>query len=257
MSANTPLVEIQGVRKSYGDLDVLKGIDLEVREGQVVCLIGPSGGGKSTLLRCVNHLERVDHGAIRVAGEVVGYRWHNGALYEMKHSQVCKQREKIGMVFQQFNLFSHKTVLQNITMAPIKLLGLSRDEAVARARGLLEKVGLGEKQDVYPSQLSGGQAQRVAIARALAMEPRLMLFDEPTSALDPELVGDVLSVMRDLVSEGMTMLVVTHEMGFARDAADWVAFMAGGEIVEEGPPEQVIGDPQRERTRTFLSRVRN
>ncbi|SFS11819.1 amino acid ABC transporter ATP-binding protein, PAAT family [Agrococcus baldri] len=250
-----PLVEIMGVRKSYGDLDVLKGIDLEVQEGQVVCLIGPSGGGKSTLLRCVNHLERVDQGAIKVAGEVVGYRWQNNSLHEMRSSQVCKQRAKIGMVFQQFNLFAHKTVLQNVTMGPIKLLGLSKDEAIERARTLLDHVGLLDKQSAYPSQLSGGQSQRVAIARALAMEPRLMLFDEPTSALDPELVGDVLSVMRDLVSQGMTMLVVTHEMGFARDAADSVAFMAGGEIVEHGTPEQVLGNPQRERTRSFLSRV--
>lgn len=253
---NSPLVEIQGVRKSYGDLDVLKSIDLDIHEGQVVCLVGPSGGGKTTLLRCVNHLERVDQGVIKVADEVIGYNWHNGALHEMKHSQVCKQREKIGMVFQQFNLFQHKTVLQNITMGPMKLLGLTRGEATERAVRLLDGVGLADKRNVYPSQLSGGQAQRVAIARALAMEPRLMLFDEPTSALDPELVGDVLTVMRDLASQGMTMLVVTHEMEFARDAADWVAFMAGGEIVEEGPPEQVLDNPQMERTRAFLRRVR-
>lgn len=253
---NNSLVEIQGVRKSYGDLDVLKSIDLEIHEGQVVCLIGPSGGGKSTLLRCVNHLERVDQGVIKVADEVIGYHWRNGALHEMKRSQVCKQREKIGMVFQQFNLFHHKTVFQNITMGPMKLLGLTRGEAAERAERLLDGVGLADKKNVYPSQLSGGQAQRVAIARALAMEPRLMLFDEPTSSLDPELVGDVLGVMRELASQGMTMLVVTHEMGFARDAADWVAFMAGGEIVEQGPPEQLLDDPQMERTRAFLARVK-
>lgn len=250
---NAPMIAIKNVWKRYGRLDVLKGIDLEVPRGGVTCLIGPSGSGKSTLLRCVNHLEKVTSGRIEVDGELIGYRERNGNLYELTPKQAAAQRVDIGMVFQHFNLFTHRTVLENIIEAPVQVRGENKDEAIEHARKLLDQVGLAHKADAYPVQLSGGQQQRVAIARALAMRPKLMLFDEPTSALDPELVGEVLNVMRHLADDGMTMLVVTHEMGFAREVADEVAFMDGGVIVEHGPAAEVIGNPQHERTQEFLS----
>ena len=250
---NAPMIAIKDVWKRYGRLDVLKGIDLEVPRGSVTCLIGPSGSGKSTLLRCVNHLEKVTSGRIEVDGELIGYREKNGNLYELTPKQAAAQRVDIGMVFQHFNLFTHRTVLENIIEAPVQVRGENKDEAIEHARKLLDQVGLAHKADAYPVQLSGGQQQRVAIARALAMRPKLMLFDEPTSALDPELVGEVLNVMRHLADDGMTMLVVTHEMGFAREVADEVAFMDGGVIVEHGPAAEVIGNPQHERTQEFLS----
>ena len=250
---NAPMIAIKNVWKRYGRLDVLKGIDLEVPRGGVTCLIGPSGSGKSTLLRCVNHLENVTSGRIEVDGELIGYREKNGNLYELTPKQAAAQRVDIGMVFQHFNLFTHRTVLENIIEAPVQVRGENKDDAIAHARKLLDQVGLAHKADAYPVQLSGGQQQRVAIARALAMRPKLMLFDEPTSALDPELVGEVLNVMRRLADDGMTMLVVTHEMGFAREVADEVAFMDGGVIVEHGPSQEVIGNPQHERTQEFLS----
>ncbi|MDK8870083.1 amino acid ABC transporter ATP-binding protein [Corynebacterium macclintockiae] len=250
---NAPMIAIKNVWKCYGRLDVLKGIDLEVPRGGVTCLIGPSGSGKSTLLRCVNHLEKVTSGRIEVDGELIGYREKNGNLYELTPKQAAAQRVDIGMVFQHFNLFTHRTVLENIIEAPVQVRGENKDDAIAHARKLLDQVGLAHKADAYPVQLSGGQQQRVAIARALAMRPKLMLFDEPTSALDPELVGEVLNVMRRLADDGMTMLVVTHEMGFAREVADEVAFMDGGVIVEHGPSQEVIGNPQHERTQEFLS----
>ncbi|WP_269955038.1 amino acid ABC transporter ATP-binding protein [Corynebacterium macclintockiae] len=250
---NAPMIAIKNVWKRYGRLDVLKGIDLEVPRGGVTCLIGPSGSGKSTLLRCVNHLEKVTSGRIEVDGELIGYREKNGNLYELTPKQAAAQRVDIGMVFQHFNLFTHRTVLENVIEAPVQVRGENKDDAIAHARKLLDQVGLAHKADAYPVQLSGGQQQRVAIARALAMRPKLMLFDEPTSALDPELVGEVLNVMRRLADDGMTMLVVTHEMGFAREVADEVAFMDGGVIVEHGPSQEVIGNPQHERTQEFLS----
>ena len=250
---NAPMIAIKDVWKRYGRLDVLKGIDLEVPRGGVTCLIGPSGSGKSTLLRCVNHLEKVTSGRIEVDGELIGYREKNGNLYELTPKQAAAQRVDIGMVFQHFNLFTHRTVLENIIEAPVQVRGENKDEAIEHARKLLDQVGLAHKADAYPVQLSGGQQQRVAIARALAMRPKLMLFDEPTSALDPELVGEVLNVMRHLADDGMTMLVVTHEMGFAREVADEVAFMDGGVIVEHGPSAEVIGNPQHARTQEFLS----
>ena len=250
---NAPMIAIKDVWKRYGRLDVLKGIDLEVPRGGVTCLIGPSGSGKSTLLRCVNHLEKVTSGRIEVDGELIGYREKNGNLYELTPKQAAAQRVDIGMVFQHFNLFTHRTVLENIIEAPVQVRGENKDDAIEHARKLLDQVGLAHKADAYPVQLSGGQQQRVAIARALAMRPKLMLFDEPTSALDPELVGEVLNVMRRLADDGMTMLVVTHEMGFAREVADEVAFMDGGVIVEHGPAAEVIGNPQHERTQEFLS----
>ena len=250
---NAPMIAIKNVWKRYGRLDVLKGIDLEVPRGGVTCLIGPSGSGKSTLLRCVNHLEKVTSGRIEVDGELIGYREKNGNLYELTPKQAAAQRVDIGMVFQHFNLFTHRTVLENIIEAPVQVRGENKDDAIEHARKLLDQVGLAHKADAYPVQLSGGQQQRVAIARALAMRPKLMLFDEPTSALDPELVGEVLNVMRRLADDGMTMLVVTHEMGFAREVADEVAFMDGGVIVEHGPSAEVIGNPQHERTQEFLS----
>ena len=250
---NAPMIAIKDVWKRYGRLDVLKGIDLEVPRGGVTCLIGPSGSGKSTLLRCVNHLEKVTSGRIEVDGELIGYREKNGNLYELTPKQAAAQRVDIGMVFQHFNLFTHRTVLENIIEAPVQVRGENKNEAIEHAHKLLDQVGLAHKADAYPVQLSGGQQQRVAIARALAMRPKLMLFDEPTSALDPELVGEVLNVMRRLADDGMTMLVVTHEMGFAREVADEVAFMDGGVIVEHGPSAEVIGNPQHERTQEFLS----
>ena len=249
------MVRAVGVRKSFGGTQVLKGIDLEVRPGEVSCLLGPSGSGKSTFLRCINHLETVDGGRLYVDGQLVGYRPRGDKLHEMRPSEVAAQRREIGMVFQRFNLFPHLTVLQNITHAPVLVRKARRDRARADAEGLLERVGLAGRGGAYPSQLSGGQQQRVAIARALAMKPRLMLFDEPTSALDPELVGEVLDVMRDLARDGMTMVVVTHEMGFAREVADSVFFMDDGVVVEHGDPQQVLVSPQHERTRAFLAKV--
>ncbi|ALA67574.1 amino acid ABC transporter ATP-binding protein [Corynebacterium lactis] len=253
MTTKDLMVEAQKVRKSFGRLEVLKGIDLKVPRGTVTCLIGPSGSGKSTLLRCINHLEKVNAGRLYVDGSLIGYREKNGTLYEISEADAAQQRRDIGMVFQNFNLFPHRTVLGNITEAPVHVKGVPLKEAQDRAMQLLETVGLAHKADAYPVQLSGGQQQRVAIARALAMDPKLMLFDEPTSALDPELVGEVLGVMRGLADNGMTMVVVTHEMGFAREVADQVVFMADGVVVEHGTPDEVLGNPQHQRTRDFLS----
>jgi len=249
------MVRAEGVRKSFGPVEVLKGIDLAVERGQVVCLLGPSGSGKSTFLRCINHLERVDGGRLYVGEELMGYRQDGNRIRELKPREVAAQRSRIGMVFQRFNLFPHLTVLQNLIEAPLRVHRKGRDEAVAQAHELLARVGLADKASAYPAALSGGQQQRVAIARALAMRPELMLFDEPTSALDPELVGDVLDVMRGLAADGMTMLVVTHEIGFAREVADVAVFMDDGVIVEQGAPATVLGTPQHERTRAFLSKV--
>ena len=249
------MVQAQAVSKHFGALQVLRGINLEVKRGEVMCIIGPSGSGKSTFLRCINHLEKVDGGRLMVDGQMVGYREHGGRVYELKDREVCRRRAEVGMVFQHFNLFDHKTALENVTEAPIQVAGMSKHEARAIAGRLLESVGLAEKAHAYPRQLSGGQKQRVAIARALAMSPKLMLFDEPTSALDPEIVGEVLDVMRKLAHEGMTMLVATHEMTFARDVADRVVFMDGGVIVEQGPPSQVLTAPSHERTKRFLARL--
>ena len=250
-----PMVRAEGVHKRFGRDEVLKGIDLEVASGEVLCLIGPSGSGKSTFLRCINHLEKIDAGRIEVDGEAIGYRERGDKLYEMHEREVCRQRAAIGMVFQRFNLFPHMTALENVIEAPMHVRGEPRAGAVARGRALLDRVGLLDKCDAYPARLSGGQQQRVAIARALAMEPKLMLFDEPTSALDPELVDEVLAVMRGLADDGMTMIVVTHEMAFARDAGDRVAFMDGGIVVEQGAPDELLGRPRHERTRSFLARL--
>ncbi|WP_018118602.1 amino acid ABC transporter ATP-binding protein [Corynebacterium mastitidis] len=250
---STPMIEANQVWKSFGRLDVLKGIDLTVPRGSVTCLIGPSGSGKSTLLRCVNHLEKITAGRLYVDGQLIGYQERKGVLYEITERQASRQRSGIGMVFQQFNLFPHRTVLENVIEAPVHVKGIDPEQARAQAMNLLDQVGLAHKAEAFPAQLSGGQQQRVAIARAVAMEPKLMLFDEPTSALDPELVGEVLRVMKDLAGQGMTMMVVTHEMGFAREVADQVVFMADGTVVESGPPERVLDDPQQERTRSFLS----
>jgi polar amino acid transport system ATP-binding protein len=249
------MVRAEGVRKSYGLVEVLKGIDLEVRQGEVFCLIGPSGSGKSTFLRCINHLEKVSGGRLSVGGELVGYQQRGDRLYELGEREVARKRRDIGMVFQRFNLFPHMTALENIVEAPVQVKGIPKAAARERARELLARVGLADKAASYPSQLSGGQQQRVAIARALAMDPKLMLFDEPTSALDPELVGDVLNVMRGLAEEGMTMIVVTHEMGFAREVGDALVFMDDGVVVESGHPREVLADPRQERTRAFLSKV--
>jgi polar amino acid transport system ATP-binding protein len=249
------MVRAEGVRKRFGRLEVLKGITLAVQPGEVMCLLGPSGSGKSTFLRCINHLEQVDAGRLSVDGELVGYREAGGRLHELRESEVARERSRIGMVFQHFNLFPNMTALENLTCAPIRVKRLPRAQADERARELLQRVGLPDKLDAYPAQLSGGQQQRVAIARALAMDPKLMLFDEPTSALDPELVGDVLGVMRGLAADGMTMIVVTHEMGFAREVADTVVFMDEGVVVEAGSPAEVLASPRHERTRAFLSKV--
>jgi polar amino acid transport system ATP-binding protein len=249
------MVKAEAVHKSFGRLEVLRGIDLEVKPGEVMCMIGPSGSGKSTFLRCINHLEKIDAGRLSVDGELVGYRERGDKLYELGDREVCKKRSEIGMVFQRFNLFPHMTALENVIEAPIRVKKESRDVAVTRAGALLHRVGLADKVDAYPNQLSGGQQQRVAIARALAMQPKLMLFDEPTSALDPELVGEVLDVMRGLAEEGMTMVVVTHEMGFAREVGDSLVFVDAGVIVETGAPREMLAGPQQERTRTFLSKV--
>ncbi|MBV7292834.1 amino acid ABC transporter ATP-binding protein [Corynebacterium sp. TAE3-ERU16] len=247
------MIDAQQVCKSFGQLQVLKGIDLRVPRGSVTCLIGPSGSGKSTMLRCVNHLEKFNAGRLYVDGELIGYRERDGILHEISEKEAARQRADIGMVFQSFNLFPHRTVIENITEAPIQVKRVPADKARKKALELLDQVGLVHKADAYPVQLSGGQQQRVAIARAVAMDPKLMLFDEPTSALDPELVGEVLGVMKQLAADGMTMLVVTHEMGFAREVADQVAFMDAGVVVESGPPSQVITNPQHERTQAFLS----
>ena len=250
-----PALRVEGVRKSYGHVEVLKGIDMQVKPGEVACLVGPSGSGKSTFLRCINHLEKINSGRLYVHGELVGYQEKKGRLYELTDREVCRKRAEIGMVFQNFNLFQHMSVLENIIEAPTRVLKISKEEAVIHARDLLELVGLSGREDSLPKQLSGGQQQRVAITRALAMRPKLMLFDEPTSALDPELVGEVLTAMQDLASSGMTMIVVTHEMGFARKVADTVAFMDAGLIVESGPPDKILDNPQHERTKSFFSKV--
>jgi polar amino acid transport system ATP-binding protein len=250
-----PMVKAEAVHKRFGRLEVLKGVSLEVAAGEVMCLLGPSGSGKSTLLRCINHLEKINCGRLSVDGQLVGYRQVGDKLHELRESEVAAKRSQIGMVFQHFNLFPHMTALENVTCAPIRVKGVARERAQTRGRELLAQVGLADKVDTYPSQLSGGQQQRVAIARALAMEPKLMLFDEPTSALDPELVGDVLAAMQRLAREGMTMIVVTHEMGFAREVADTVVFMDDGVVVESGVPAEVLSSPSHERTRAFLSKV--
>ena len=252
-----PMVLAESVCKSFGALQVLKGITLEVGKGQVLVMVGPSGSGKSTFLRCINHLEQVNAGRLYVDGDLIGYREkkRGDKLYEISPRDAAKQRRDIGMVFQHFNLFPHRTALENLVEAPIHVKGVKKADAVARAKDLLDQVGMAEKATAYPAQLSGGQQQRVAIARALAMNPKLMLFDEPTSALDPELVGEVLEVMKKLAQEGMTMVVVTHEMGFAREVADQLVFMDGGVVVESGPPREVLANPKHERTKAFLSKV--
>jgi len=248
-------VVARGVEKSFGHLQVLKGVNLTVEYGKVACILGPSGSGKSTFLRCMNHLEKINKGLLQVGGELVGYRQHGGKLYELKQSEVARQRADVGMVFQSFNLFPHMTVLQNIIEAPVGVKKVNKKQAVDEAMQLLGKVGLTAKANAYPRTLSGGQQQRVAIARALAMKPKLMLFDEPTSALDPELVGEVLNVMRKLAADGMTMIVVTHELGFAREVGDMVAFMDGGVVVEEGSPSEIFTNTKNSRTKAFLSKV--
>lgn len=254
-TSNPPLVVVDGVRKSFGPHEVLTDVSLHVQAGEVVGILGPSGSGKSTLLRCINHLEEIDRGEIRVDGVLVGYREHRGRLHELRPREVAERRREIGMVFQRFNLFGHMTALENVAEAPVRVLRRPKTDVRTEALALLDRVGLADKAGHYPAQLSGGQQQRVAIARALAMRPKVMLFDEPTSSLDPELVGDVLGVMRSLADDGMTMIVVTHEIAFARDVCDRVVFMADGVVVEQGPPAQVIDDPQHQRTRTFLRRV--
>ena len=250
-----PMVKAEGVHKRFGRLEVLKGINLEVKRGDVMCLLGPSGSGKSTFLRCINHLEKINSGRLSVDGELVGYREGDGKLYELREDVIARKRAEIGMVFQNFNLFPHMTAAQNVMLAPTRVKGLSRAQARDRAVELLDRVGLSDKIDTYPVALSGGQQQRVAIARALAMEPKLMLFDEPTSALDPELVGDGLDAMRQLAKDGMTMIVVTHEVGFAREVGDTVVFMDEGVVVESGDPAAVLSNPRQERTRSFLNKV--
>jgi polar amino acid transport system ATP-binding protein len=249
------MVDLRGVHKSFGDLEVLKGVDLEVRAGTVTVILGPSGSGKSTLLRSINHLEKVDKGLIRIDGQLVGYRRRGDKLYELREREILHQRSQIGFVFQNFNLFGHLTALQNVVEAPVSAQRRKRSEVEPFARELLERVGVGDKADVYPRQLSGGQQQRVAIARALALRPKVLLFDEPTSALDPELVGEVLDVIKELARAGDTMVVVTHEIGFAREVADTVVFMDDGRIVESGPPSAVLDNPTHERTRSFISKV--
>jgi len=253
--SGAPMVLADRVSKSFGSNQVLRSISLSVDPGEVLCIVGPSGSGKSTFLRCINHLERVDAGRLFVEGQLVGYRQKGDKLYELRPREAALQRREIGMVFQRFNLFPHLTALENIRQAPMRVKGISRAQATERARELMDRVGLGDKGDHYPAHLSGGQQQRVAIARALAMDPKLMLFDEPTSALDPELVGEVLDVMKELAASGMTMIVVTHEMGFAREVADSLAFMDAGVVVESGTPRQILANPQHERTRAFLSKV--
>jgi polar amino acid transport system ATP-binding protein len=255
MNASPVVMHAEDVHKRFGRLEVLKGVSMEVRKGETVCVIGPSGSGKTTFIRCVNHLEKIDGGRIEVNGHLIGYREKNGKLIEDSERSIARQRTQVGMVFQRFNLFPHKTALENVIEAPVHVLGVDRDRAVADAEALLSRVGLLDKCATYPGKLSGGQQQRVAIARALAMKPALMLFDEPTSALDPEVTGEVLTVMEELAHEGMTMIVVTHEMGFARHAADRVVMMDGGGIIEDGPPEHFFDAPTHERTRSFLSKI--
>ena len=255
MNGQKLVVDATAVHKSFGPVEVLKGIDLKLESSEVTCILGPSGSGKSTFLRCVNHLEKIDAGRILVNGKLIGYNERNNVLYEMKHAEMARQRRDIGMVFQRFNLFPHLSVMENITQAPMLLKGERKERAVAFARELLTMVDLKSKEEAMPAELSGGQQQRVAIARALAMKPSLMLFDEPTSALDPELVGEVLAVMKQLARDGMTMLIVTHEVGFAKDVADRVVFMDDGVVVEEGPARAVLETPQKERTKSFLSRM--
>jgi len=252
---DTLMVEALDIHKSFGSHEVLKGISLEVKRGEVTCLVGPSGSGKSTFLRCINHLEKINAGRISVDGSIIGYREHRGKLYELKPSEAAAQRVGIGMVFQRFNLFPHLTALENVISGMIKVQKVDRSEAQQQGKDLMERVGLSDKLNHYPSHLSGGQQQRVAIARSLAMKPKLMLFDEPTSALDPELVGEVLDVMKGLAQSGMTMIVVTHEMGFAREVADSIVFMDGGIVIESGDPAEVLSNPTHERTRSFLSKV--
>ncbi|MDD7553671.1 amino acid ABC transporter ATP-binding protein [Schaalia hyovaginalis] len=253
---NAPMVQVEGVHKFFGDLHVLKGIDLTIAPGEVCVILGPSGSGKSTLLRCLNQLEEISAGRVRVEGELLGYREDaQGRLHDLPDKAIARQRARIGMVFQRFNLFPHKTALENVMEAPVHVAGVDKARAKKRALELLERVGLADRADHYPSELSGGQQQRVAIARALAMDPEIMLFDEPTSALDPELVGEVLQVMKDLAASGMTMAVVTHEIGFAREVADTVVFMDEGVIVEAGSPAEVIGAPKEARTKEFFSKV--
>jgi polar amino acid transport system ATP-binding protein len=252
---STPMVKAEGVRKRFGRVEVLKGITLEVAAGSVTCLLGPSGSGKTTFLRCINHLERIHAGRLSVDGELVGYRESGDRLYELHDREVARRRSEIGMVFQRFNLFGHMTALENVVEAPVRVKGVSKSDADDRGRELLAQVGLADKLRAYPSQLSGGQQQRVAIARALAMEPKLMLFDEPTSALDPELVGEVLDAMRGLAERGMTMVVVTHEIGFAREVGDNAVFIDDGVVIESGPPREILTSPRHERTRAFISKV--
>jgi polar amino acid transport system ATP-binding protein len=250
-----PAVRAEDVHKRFGRLDVLNGVSLEVQPGEVMCLVGPSGSGKTTFLRCINHLVTIDAGRLWVDGELVGYREAGGKLHELREGEVARKRSEIGMVFQRFNLFPHMTALANVVEAPIRVKKLPRQEALARGEELLARVGLADKRNSYPAQLSGGQQQRVAIARALAMAPKLMLFDEPTSALDPELVGEVLDTMRQLARDGMTMVVVTHEMAFAREVGDTLVFIDEGVVVESGPPREVLSNPRQQRTRAFLSKV--
>lgn len=251
----TPMVKAEAVSKSFGTNEVLKAISLEVQRGEVMCVVGPSGSGKSTFLRCINHLETISAGRLWVDGELVGFREAGGKLYEMHPKEAARQRRDIGMVFQRFNLFPHKTALENITLAPNLLKKGGKAALKGRAMELLDRVGMADRHDYYPAHLSGGQQQRVAIARALAMDPKLMLFDEPTSALDPELVGEVLDVMQQLAASGMTMIVVTHEMNFAREVADELVFMSDGVVVEAGDPTQVLTNPQHGRTKAFLGKV--
>jgi polar amino acid transport system ATP-binding protein len=249
------VMRAEDVHKRFGRLEVLKGVDLEVRRGETVCVIGPSGSGKTTFIRCINHLEKIDSGRIEVNGHLIGYREQNGKLIEDSERSIARQRAEVGMVFQRFNLFPHKTALENVIEAPVHVLGIAPQRAVQEAEGLLARVGLEDKRDTYPGKLSGGQQQRVAIARALAMKPALILFDEPTSALDPEVTGEVLSVMEEIAYIGMTMIVVTHEMGFARQAADRVVMMDDGVVIEEGSPEHFFEAPTHERTQAFLSKI--
>jgi len=251
----TPMVLAEGVHKRFGRLEVLKGIDLEVQPGEVMVIVGPSGSGKSTLLRCINHLEKINAGRLYVDGELVGYRQVGDRIYELREREVARKRAEIGMVFQRFNLFPHMTAMGNVIEAPIRVKGTSRGQALERGRELLAQVGLADKADAYPAQLSGGQQQRVAIARALAMDPKLMLFDEPTSALDPELVGEVLEAMKKLAISGMTMVVVTHEMGFAREVGDQLVFMDHGVVLEAGTPAEVLSSPRHERTKSFVAKI--
>jgi polar amino acid transport system ATP-binding protein len=250
------MVKAEQVHKRFGRLEVLKGISVEAAKGEVTCLLGPSGSGKSTFLRCINHLERINGGRLWVDGSLVGYRQSGTKLHELREAEVARDRAEIGMVFQSFNLFPHKTAIENVIEAPVRVKEMSKRDAVALGMEQIERVGLADKVDEYPARLSGGQQQRVAIARALAMEPKLMLFDEPTSALDPELVKEVLDVMRALAGEGMTMIVVTHELGFARDVGDRMVFMDDGVIVEQGRPDQMLDSPREERTRRFLGLMR-